>query len=93
MTEIETKLQDLEERVGNLEKDVNRHSESVKSFDEGFKADSELWRKHEQRHAALDELVNRLTQERRTTSALVPTSEIADEFKNAPAIPREVTPR
>lgn len=92
MAEIETRLQSLDERVAGLEKEVEWHGESVKAFEESFRGNSELWRKHEQRHAALDNLIIQWIEERRTTSALVPANEVADEFKETPAIPEEIVP-
>lgn len=92
MMEIESRLKTIDERIATLEKDVEWHGESVKAFEESLRGNSELWGKHEQRHAALDELVSQLTKERRTTSALVPANEVANEFQETPAIPEEIIP-
>lgn len=92
MMEIEAKLQAVDERIAAVEEEVEWHGESVKAFEESLRGNSELWRKHEQRHAALDELVSQLTKERRTTSVLVPANEVADEFQETPTIPEEIIP-
>lgn len=92
MMEIEAKLQSVDERIAAVEEEVEWHGKSVKEFEECLRGNSELWRKHEQRHAALDKLIIQWLEERRTTSALVPTDEVADEFQETPAIPEEIIP-
>lgn len=92
MMEIESRLKTIDERIAALEKEVEWHGESVKAFEGSLRGNSELWRKHEQRHAALDNLIIQWLEERRTTSALVPANEVADEFQETPAIPEEIIP-
>lgn len=90
LAEIETQVKAFEERVAAMEKDVAWNSDSVKYFDRTLRKHGELWTAHNETHRALNALVYTLRNDRETTSVLLPAPEIADEFKDAPAIPREV---